>query len=79
MSIETSSVIDFLEGSNILKDYFGSCIAKGNEVSYSGFLIEMKLSGTTAEGVDFQSSKISRSAVTVYMRKKFKSFCNGDM
>lgn len=71
---ETTSVINFLkENIDVLENYFKKLYKENNlcTLSYSGLLIDCKLSGTTKEGVDFQSSKVQRSIVSSYIKATY--------
>lgn len=72
---ETKSIINFLDkDEHCFEDYINKCIADDNLdcLSYSDLLITMKLYGTTKEGVNFRSSKVSRKKVSEYMDRRFK-------
>ena len=75
MNVETRSVIDFLNSNqNIVEYYFFLLRSKNNKnISYSDLLISVKLEGTTKEGVDFNSSKVSRSRVSDHLKSMWKA------
>lgn len=74
----TNSVISFLTGNeDLLQQYFKSN-GTSEEVSYSGLLIKLRLSGTTAEGVDLESCSVNRKDVTSWIKKKYKRYIQED-
>lgn len=69
----TESVINFfISNEDLLQQYFNS---NGNkELSYSGLLYKLKLSGTTAEGIDLESCSVNRKDVTNWIKSKYMGY-----
>lgn len=69
----TRSVINFFQcNTDLLQQYFNS---NGNkELSYSGLLFKLRLSGTTAEGVDLESCSVNRKDVTNWIKNRYMSY-----
>lgn len=71
----TASVMNFLiDNSELLLQYFEECKDEGREPSYSNFLMSCKLSGCTAEGINFNYSRIMRSVITDWMCYTYKMY-----
>lgn len=66
------SVILYLENNNnIMKEYFEECYNEVKQPNYSEFCRKY-LEGTTAEGVAFNSIKLKRREITVFLRNNYK-------
>lgn len=66
------SVINYLEKNNcILKEYFEECFSEEKKPNYSEFCRKY-LEGTTSEGVAFNSIKLKRRDLTIFLRNKYK-------
>lgn len=66
------SVKNYLKDNReILKDYYKECYDEVKEPNYSE-LCRKYLSGTTAEGIAFDSSKLIRADLTSYLREGYR-------
>lgn len=66
------SVILYLENNNsIMKEYFEECYNEVKQPNYSEFCRKY-LEGTTSEGVAFNSIKLKRREITVFLRNNYK-------
>lgn len=66
------SVIDYLESNNsIMKEYFEECYKEEKLPNYSEFCRKY-LEGTTSEGVAFNSIKLKRRDLTIFLRNNYK-------
>lgn len=66
------SVINYLENNNyIMKEYFEECFSEEKQPNYSEFCRKY-LEGTTAEGVTFDSIKLKRRELTIFLRNNYK-------
>ena len=70
------SIIKYLEEDKVsTEDYFEECYNELKEPNYSEFCRKY-LNGTTFEGYSFNSSKVKRSQMTVYLREKYNGWVN---
>lgn len=66
------SIINYLENNNyIMKEYFEECFKEEKQPNYSEFCRKY-LDGTTAEGVAFNSIKLKRRELTIFLRNSYK-------
>lgn len=71
---KTESVIAYLkENSDLVNKYFDS-VSEAEDVSYAGFLLKMRISGTTKEGVDIAFGGSSYPKITKWLNKKYKRY-----
>lgn len=66
------NVIAYLEDNNyIMKEYFDECFKENKNPNYSEFC-RRYLEGTVAEGVAFDSIRLKRKELTIFLRSKYK-------
>lgn len=65
-------VISYLESHNyIMKEYFEECYSENKQPNYSEFCRKY-LEGTTSEGIAFNSIKLKRRELTIFLRNNYK-------
>ena len=75
MNNETKSVVEFFkENPEFVLEYIEILQEEGavETFSYSGMLMKIRLTGTTKDDVDFQSSRVSRGTVSRLLKEHFK-------
>lgn len=66
------SVINYLENNNDrMKEYFEECLKEDKQPNYSEFCRKY-LEGTTSEGIAFNSIKLKRRELTIFLRNNYK-------
>lgn len=66
------SVINYLENNNDrMIEYFEECFKENKQPNYSEFCRKY-LEGTTSEGVAFNSIKLKRRELTIFLRNNYK-------
>ena len=66
------SVINYLENNNDrMIEYFEECFKENKKPNYSEFCRKY-LEGTTSEGIAFNSIKLKRRELTIFLRNNYK-------
>ena len=66
------SVINYLENNNDrMIEYFEECFKENQKPNYSEFCRKY-LEGTTSEGIAFNSIKLKRRELTIFLRNNYK-------
>lgn len=76
--MENNSVLEFFnQNMDLITDYFWECYRELKSPNYSEMLRKY-LSGTTKDGVYFDSIKVKRSELTQYLRELYKDWLTNE-